>query len=239
MSCPDGSLVRRGATGDPRLWRLGLPGGRLALILGLLSLATLGVGQERFTFSGLTITARGDQELDLATGITTLPDGGEIVAAEQGVTIVAEKLSFLQDQFVEAAGATARTEFGSARAESLRIDLVTGNISASGAVSFQHELLTLNATGIEYFATPNVLVLVGPVVGEGLEVEAASVLLDVATETVLLVSPYRYVDGIIELRASQEGRLLSLRPVGESGTELQASSEVDREVLERMEPYLP
>ena len=75
--------------------------------------------------------------------------------------------------------------------------------------------------------------------GEGVDFEAASMLLDVASGAVILVGPYRYQDTLFELAADREGALLALTPASEDLSQLRASTDVDPALLERLAPYLP
>ena len=212
------------------------------VLIALLVLQQAGLAQEagegeHTNFAGLTIVAAGEQEFDLLTGVTTLPQGGQIISQEYGLTLVGERIAYREGEFIEASGVSVTTDFADATAESVRFDLESGDMSANGNVRFEHETLSLRATSLRYIAVAAAVRFEGPVVGEGLE--AAGMLLDIGSGTLLLVGPYRYEDGLFELASAREGALLALTPANEELTELRASTDVDPGLLERLAPHLP
>jgi lipopolysaccharide assembly outer membrane protein LptD (OstA) len=218
----------------------GMVRARLLPLLAALAIPAVAHGQQESPIAaGLTVIAHGDQEVDILTGITTLPEGGQVVDRVNGMTLTAETLRYLAGEFVEGSGVEVKGGFGQARADSVRVDLVEGVVEAVGSVRFQRDQIGLSASALHYDAKGQVLRFDGPVTSEGIEFEAATMLLDVQSGSVVLVGPYRYQDERLELSSERGGALLSLRPSeGEDG-ELLASSRVDPELLERLGPYLP
>lgn len=197
-------------------------------------------GQEmEEAFSGLTVIAFGEQEVDIITGITTLPEGGQVVDREHGVTLTAETMRYREGDFVEAETVEVSGRFGTARSDSMSIDLDAAVVEAFGNVRFEREELRLLATSLRYDVKAAVVQFQGPVTGEGVELEAAAMLLDADSGSVLLVGPYRYQDELFELSSEREGALLSLTPAEDESGRMVASSRVDPDLIERLGPYLP
>lgn len=194
-------------------------------------------GQE--AFSGLTVIAFGEQEFDIVTGITTLPEGGQVVDREHGVTLTAESMRYREGDFVEAETVEVSGRFGTARSDRVSIDLATAVVEASGNVRFEREELRLLAASLRYDVDAAIVEFEGPVTGEGVELEAAAMLLDADSGSVLLIGPYRYQDELFELSSEREGALLSLTPAEDESGRMVASSRVDPELIDRLGPYLP
>jgi hypothetical protein len=213
----------------------------LLLILGLVLATPLWAGAQDVAdaFAGLTVVAFGDQEVDLLTGITTLPDGGQIIDQESGVTLTAQMLRYREGDFIEAEGVDLSGNFGKAKSNRIHVDLAEGTLEANGEVRFEREDFALDAESLFYRPAAGVVRFGGPVEGSGIEFEAAAAVLDTTTGTVLLAAPYRYEDALFELSSERKGALLSLTPAPESPGSLVASSQVDPQLLERLEPYLP
>lgn len=219
----------------------------LIVVLAACLAASLAEGQEgqapeqplRDAFSRLTIVAFGDQEIDILTGITTLPEGGQVIDRELGFTLTAETIRYREGDFVEAQAVEVTGEFGRASAESVTVDLEAGRLDAGEEVDFARDELGIAAGGLHYYVDESVVRFDGPVRGTGVEFEAAGALLDAEHGVFLLIGPYRYQDELFELSSEREGALLSLTPTGEDGESLAASSRVAPELLDRLAPYLP
>lgn len=218
---------------------------RISFCLALVALyfgfpPVFGISQETAEIlSGLTVVAFGDQEVDIFTGVTTLPDGGQVIDREHGVTLTAEWLRYSEGEFVEAKTVEVEGRFGKAFADSVAIDLVAATVNASGNVRFEHEGLSLAASSLAFDSNDSIVRLSGPVTGEGVELEAAAMVLEAESGSILLVAPYRYQDELFELSSQREGALLSLTPAEDGSGGLDATSRVDPELLERLAPYLP
>lgn len=195
---------------------------------------------EAAPFAALQVVAHGDQEFDLATGVTTLPEGGEIVDQETGVRLVAAVIRYRDGDFIEAEGAEIEGRFGVATAARLRVDIATGLLEAAGGLELAREGLRLRADDLRYDADAEVVRFSGDVVGEAPPFEAAAAVLDLDTGSVVLVGPYRFEDGLFTLRAPAEGVLLELVPVETaSGPSYAAASELSAALIERLGPFLP
>jgi hypothetical protein len=190
-------------------------------------------------FSGLAVVAFGEQEVDIVTGITTLPEGGQIIDREHGVTLTAESMRYREGEFVQAQGVEVAGRFGNATSDFVEVDLVAGTVDATGNLRFEREDLRLIAGSLHYDVEEAVVRFGGPVTGEGVGLEAAAIVLDADSGELLLVGPYRYQDELFELSSEREGALLSLTPAEDGSGRLVASSRVESGLLERLGPYLP
>ena len=217
----------------------------LALLTGLLlygGAAAQSQEGDGETFSGLTVVSYGEQEVDLFTGATILPEGGQIIAREHGVEIDGERIEYVEGDYLEAQGVDVVASFGSARAAELHIDLTSGDLTAAGGLSFSANGQAIEAQGMRYDDAANVVSFTGPVTGAGPEFEAAAMVMDVDGSNLLLLAPYRYQDGLFELTSQEEGAMLALTRVGDEeqgGGSYRASSSVSPELLERLGAYLP
>ena len=207
----------------------------LVLFLSL-SLATAQTGG----FAALEITPYGDEVFDLATNITLLSEGGEVVDRESGTVLTGERVRFREGDFVEVEGARVSGDFGVLEAPELYFDLTTQTLTASGGVLFEGAALTLSGERLTLYLEPDIAVAVGGVVGERPALEAGSLLVDLAQNLALLRGPYRYAEGPVTLSGSAESDRLSLGWREEAGeTVFEVQTEVDGALLARLEPYLP
>lgn len=216
---------------------------RIALALVALG-AALALAQdgaeEAAPFAGLQVIAHGDQVFDLATGVTTLPQGGEVVDRNSDLRLVGETLRYKDGAFIEAEGARVEGRFGAASAARLRIDVAARVLEAEGELKVEREGLRLEADGLLYDAEAEVVRFHGNVRADAPDFEAAAAVLDLRSGAIVLVGPYRFADGPFTLRAPAEGALLELVPAeGDAGTDYAAASEVSPELAARLEPFLP
>lgn len=188
------------------------------------------------TFAGLTITAYGEQEFDLATGLTTLTDGGEIRDRDTGVVLTGRVIRYRDDELVEAEGSEVTGNFGRIGAERVRIDVPASVLTAEGGLGFQRGDTTVTAGGLTYYAETDVLLLTGAVEGSEPAFTASALALDGESGAIVLVGPYRYQDGPFTLTSESSDALLQLTPT-EDGYAV--ASQVSEQVLARLRAYLP
>ncbi len=160
-------------------------------------------------FAALSVRPDGPEELDLATGITTLPEGGEILYRAQGVRLVGGYIRFLEGDFIEVQEATVTGEFGVLEAPELRFEVVPQRLLARSA-TFVSEAVELSADTAELELTQNIAVLSGNVTSTDPELTGARALVDLTGQQALLIGPYAFSDGPVALRGD-EGKLLALR----------------------------
>ena len=191
-------------------------------------------------FAALTVTPAGAQQYDITTGITTLPDGGSIVDQDTGVALEAQRIVYLAGVYVEAQGVRVTGTFGEVDAEELRIDLVTGVLTATGGLSLTREALTVVADRLTYHAADQVAVFAGGVMGSDPRFQSERVLLDVATGDVLLDGESTAAGSPFALQSPEGGGVLALRLVVTAAGEAayDAATEPAPELLERFAPSL-
>ena len=184
--------------------------------------------------------AHGDQVFDLATGVTTLPQGGEVVDREGELRLVGETIRYRDGEFIEAEGVRVEGRFGTATAERLRVDVTTDVLEAAGGLTVERDGLRLQAGELRYDAEAEVVRFAGGVRADDPAFEAAAAVLDLQSGAIVLVGPYEFQDGLFTLRGPAEGALLELVPVEtDAGTDYAAASEVSAELAARLGPFLP
>jgi len=162
-------------------------------------------------FAALVVTPFGEQTFDLATGVTTLPDGGEVAAREAGVVLSGQRLRYQQGVFVEAEGAKITARAFTLSAPSITLDLAERRLSASGGVRYQSPELELGAEQVLIDLARGYAVLSNVVSTRAPLLEAARLVVAGDLGAALLVGPYRYQDGPLVLSSSEPGDLLELR----------------------------
>lgn len=209
----------------------------LAAVLVLLLVLPAATGAE--PFASLTVTPTGRQQFDIATGVTSLPDGGIITDQTTGVQLRAGHIEYLAGVFVQAAGAQVNGDFGQVSAESLRLDLEAGVLNANGGISLVREGLTISAGSLVYYANRQVAVFSGGVEASGPAFQADQLYLDAVTGDVLLVGQYSYQDTLFTMTSPEAGGQLELRMVVRDGQPVyDAATEVRPELLARFEGLL-
>lgn len=181
----------------------------------------------------LTVIAYGEQRLDLATGRTVLIDGGEVVDRRSGVRLQASWIAYADGREVEARGARLDGDLGSVEADVVRIDLAEGRVRAQGGVTWVRDAWRARAEAVWFDAGEAVAALLGGVVSETPEAGAAEVWIDLAAGRLLLLGPYRYVDGPWILAGDEEA-VLQLDPI-DDGASFDARSDADPAWRERVE----
>ena len=186
-------------------------------------------------FAALNIVPSGPEELDLTTGVTTLPQGGEIGYRAENVTLKGSFIRYLEGDFVEIKGATVTGDFGTLRAPELRFDVGAQTLDAKGA-TFAGEALALTADTLSLSLKDDVAVLEGNVTSKIPELTAARVLVDLTGSQGLLVGPYTYQDGPVGLKGAAD-KLLALS--WDASGALSADSQVPAALQTRFAPYSP
>ncbi len=187
-------------------------------------------------FAALTIRPDGPEELDLTTGVTTLPRGGEIVYRNEGVTLRGSFIRYLEGDFIEVEEASVKGDFGTMRAPRLRFDVAAQTLAAEGGAAFSGDALELSADTLSLNLGDDVAVLVGNVKSTDPEFSSQSAFVDLAQPQGLLVGPYSYQDGPIGL-TGVAGKLLALS--WDDAGALSADSQVSQALQTRFAAYLP
>ena len=189
---------------------------------------------------GLTVVPFGEQTFNIATGLTTLPQGGEITDRVSGVVITAPFIELQQGVFIKAETVEASGEFGIVQASEFYIDFESSVIIAEGEVTLSKDATAIHSEQLFYFVDTKILRLSGGVVGESPAIEAEAIILEFSSGIALLVGPYTFTDGVFTLSSVIENSLLELVTVENEGSSIfQAATEVDPENLARFKEYLP
>ena len=213
-----------------------------AVVFGVVFLVALSVVSAQ-TFATLTVIPYGNQTFDLATGITTLTEGGEIVQAKTDLVLKAEYVRYLEGAFIEASGSTITGKFGQIQADKLYVDIQADRITSSGDVTLSYNDLFIRTNQLQIFLEPDIAVLEGDVVSEKPEFTAASLVLDLNSEDALLLSPYEYKNTPFTLKQQDAGGFLQLsrKESSEAATagNYEAQTQVDAPLLDTLRPYFP
>jgi hypothetical protein len=192
-------------------------------------------------FAALTVNPRGEQQFDLSTGITTLPEGGEIVDSERGLTLAATFISYKENEFIEAKGGTSEGFFGLLEAPELRLEYASNTIIATGGISLSKDGLALSADNLTLDMGSSIAVLSGDIKNTEPAFEAAAIVMKVGAGYALLASPFNYVSGFATLEQDTPGSFLQLKQTeNEDGTfSYNVSTTVDETINTELSPYLP
>lgn len=206
-----------------------------------LALALLVGGAGAESFAKLSVVAKGEQRFDIATGVTTLPEGGKVTDAERGIYLESSYIEYLEGSYVEAQGAVVEGRFGRFSAERLRLDLKSGELRASGELRFDGNGLTVRADELLLNLDADVLRLSGNVSSSAPSFETQALVLELDDNRALLVAPYRYQEGALTLSQGQAGSLLQLtqETLADGSQRYSPSTDVQAEVLQALTPYLP
>ena len=189
---------------------------------------------------GLTVVPFGEQTFDIATGLTTLPQGGEITDRVSGVVITAPFIELQQGVFIKAKTVEASGEFGIFQASEFYIDFESSVIRAGGEVTLSKDATTIHSEQLSYFVDTKILRLSGGVVGQSPAIEAEAIILEFSSGIALLVGPYTFTDGVFTLSSKIANSLLELVAVENEGSSIfEAATEVDPVSLARFQEYLP
>ncbi len=194
--------------------------------------STVGTPQD---FAALSVRPNGPEELDLATGITTLPEGGEIVYRTAGVTLTGSYIRFLEGDFIEVRGASVTGAFGVLEALELRFEVQTQRLVARGA-TFLGEVVELHADTAELELSEDVAVLSGSVTSTDPDFGGERALVDLTGQQALLVGPYTFRDGPVALRGGT-GKLLALH--WDAAGALAAETQIPAVLKMRFADWLP
>ncbi len=193
-------------------------------------------------FAALSVQPYGDQVIDIATSITTLPDGGEVIDRDSGVSLTGAFVRYQEGVFVEASGAEVTGDFGTIAAPEIYLDIDEGVLRASAGVLLLAKDISVNTDALTLYLDAGMAVASGNVVGQKPPLESATLLIDITQETALLLGPYVYQDGPITLRgnAATEQLLLSWTAAasGES-VRFEASTVISEDLNKRFSPFLP
>ena len=183
---------------------------RLLLAVGLLLLLAAAHAQSGGSFANLVITPAGDEEFDIATGITTLTGGGEIRDQETGIVFNAAWISYKLDDFIEARDSTVSGSFGTVTADSVQVDIPESLLTAEGNLQLAGRNLLVSGDVLIYSPGSNVLSVDGNVSASDPQFSTRRLLYHTTSGTVLLHGPYEFDDGFLHLSSTDPATMLEL-----------------------------
>lgn len=204
-------------------------------------ISAFALAAETLNFSQLTVIPYGVQEFDISTGITTLPDGGDVVDTDTNLSLSGSFVRFADGAFIEATGVTIDGEFGTLSTATIFLDLVQSLLQADEELTFTRAEIELHAGSMVYHHETGIAAFYGGVTGTLPPFTASTLLLDSRQAIMLLVGAYEFTDGMFALRSPSGGGMLQVHIVvdEETGeTDYIATSNPDEAVLAAFQPYL-
>ena len=191
-------------------------------------------------FAAISIEPYGDSVYDLASGVTTLPQGGVIHDNENNLSIDASFIEYKEGEYIKAKKAKMVAEEARFAAAELEYLPVENKARLSGGVSLETSAIKdLKAQKGWIFLQDGVVVLAGEVSADEPELSAALLVADYRQGEVLLIPPYKYKDAELGVTLSGKNpkKPLFLKFDAETG-EVSASSKVPAEVAARLLGYV-
>ncbi|MBO1438034.1 hypothetical protein [Meiothermus sp. CFH 77666] len=184
-------------------------------------------------FAGFEVRPRGNSELDVGTGIYTLPTGGTITDNKSGLVLEARYIQYRDGDFIKAQGATLKAREGEFAATSLEYLQKPDTLRMNGVRFSSKEFKALTAQqGL--LLKEDVLVLKGEVRSSDPVLEASTLVVDTAKDQALVLGVFTYRDGASTLRGNRpDSNLLLTFADGK----VRANTRVPAEVLNRLRPY--
>lgn len=197
----------------------------------LLTLLSLVASASRF--AGFEVRPKGNSELDVGTGIYTLPTGGTITDNKSGLVLEARYIQYKDGEFIRAQGATLKAREGEFSANSLEYLQKPDTLRMSGVRFSSKEFKALSAQqGL--LLKEEVLVLKGEVRSSDPALEASTLIVDTSKDQALVLGAFTFRDGATTLRGNRPDSTLLL--TFGSG-KVRANTRVPVEVLNRLRPY--
>lgn len=202
---------------------------RSSLVLLALCVLVLTAGR----FSSFSVES-GEQELDLGTGVTTMPRGGVLVDNKNNLRLEGSYIQFKQEEFIRARNATLRGSDGIFSAASLEYLFRGEQLRLSGVRYSSSNVKGLtSASGLGLLAE-NVVVLKGSVRSQDPQLEADTLVIDTARSQALVLGSFSYKDGQSSFRGQRDDSILLIDFKGSRTT---ATTKVPADVLSRLRPY--
>jgi hypothetical protein len=191
--------------------------------------------------AALTVNPAGEQEYDINTGITTLPEGGEVIDTERELQLDAEFIKYKDGEFIEATGGTSEGPFGLLQAAELRLEVATNVITATGGITLTKDGLSLTADTLTLDLNTSIAVLAGNIKNTEPAFEAAAMVVKLGGGYAVMASPFNYNSGPLQFAQDTQGYFLQLKQIeNEDGTfKYTASTKVDETINAELAPYLP
>ncbi len=190
-------------------------------------------------FAALSVTPYGQQNFDLATNTTTLPQGGRVIDHDSNVVLSGEFVRYQEGVFVELKEAIVEGAFGNLAAPDIELDIDAQTLHARGQVQFDGGELVIQALSVMFFLEPDIAIVRGDVFGDAPRLEGASLIIDTESQQAILVGPYTYQDGPFTLSGQTADDILLVRWQGEqTDGSFQVTTDIDADVRERLLGFL-
>ncbi|WP_299428541.1 hypothetical protein [uncultured Meiothermus sp.] len=199
--------------------------------LVLLTLLSLVVFASRF--AGFEVKPRGNSELDVGTGVYTLPTGGTITDNRSGLVLEARHIQYKDGEFIRAQGATLKSREGDFSAASLEYLQKPDTLRMNGVRFSSRQLKGISAQqGL--LLKDDVLVLKGEVRSNDPMLEASTLIVDTTRDQALVLGVFTYRDGATTLRGNRPDSTLLLNF---ADGRVRATTRVPVDILNRLRPY--
>ncbi|WP_052351713.1 hypothetical protein [Deinococcus pimensis] len=197
------------------------------------TLVLLGVASAA-NFAGFAIKPYGDQKVNLATGVTTLPKGGVATDAKQGVTVDAKFIEFKEGDYLAATTAKLVTkDGGTLTGDKLDYRVRSGNLTATGNLKYDDENVKgLTAQSMTIDATKKIGVAVGGVRSATPAMNADRVVVDYENNRAVMYGNYRYSFGGTRLASAKPDATLLVTWNGQG-----RPSVTSRPTAQQLAPY--
>jgi len=199
--------------------------------LVLLTLLSLVVFASRF--AGFEVRPRGNSELDVGTGIYTLPTGGTITDNRSGLVLEARYIQYKDGDFIRAREATLKSREGDFSAASLVYQQKPDTLRMNG-VRFSSKQLKGITAQQGLLLKEDVLVLKGEVRSSVPALEASTLVVDTTKDQALVLGVFTFRDGATTLRGNRPDSTLLLNF---ADGRVRANTRVPADILNRLRPY--
>ena len=184
-------------------------------------------------FAGFEVKPRGNSELDIGTGIYTLPTGGTITDNKSGLVLEARYIQYRDGDFIRAREATLKSREGDFSAASLEYQQKPDTLRMNGVRFGSKQFKGITAQQGLLFKE-DVLVLKGEVRSSDPLLEAGLLVVDTSKDQALVLGAFTFRDGATTLRGNRPDSTLLLNF---EGGKVRAITRVPPEVFNRLRPY--
>lgn len=190
------------------------------------------------SFSGFDIKPKGNQDVDLVTGVTTLPQGGMVTDSKNGIKIDAQFIEMKEGDFLRAKTAKlTTTDGGVLTASNVEFSVKQNNLTATGKINYKDSnIKDLGADKVVVNTKEHIIVASGGVQADSPAIKANMVLADYEKNVAVLYGNYTFQSGKQKLsNKSSTGTLfVKFNAKGEAT----ATTKPTAEQLAAFKPYL-
>ncbi|GEM47947.1 hypothetical protein [Deinococcus cellulosilyticus] len=149
------------------------------------------------SFSGFDIKPKGNQDVDLVTGITTLPQGGMVTDSKNGIKIDAQFIEMKEGDFLKAKTAKLTTSDGGLlTASNVEYSVKNNNLTATGKINYKDDnIKDLGADKVVVNTKDHIIVASGGVQAQAPAIKANMVLADYEKNVAVLYGNYSFQSG--------------------------------------------